>query len=269
MDERLEGKGTPKGVLDHADYADISAEGISYGLHLGEALLRDILVGAQRQDEDWADHDSRFREALNDFDPSVLSDYFSENYGAELVHEGASLTLEFFLGYGDGGANAASLEEMSRRAARETDLLEARSDYMENNTLTSGAAQSLGYVWQKSSNGGRYVKDGSVRHSANYRQHELLEDFMSDLYDRATRAGAYRESGFNAEAAAYNSAANKVSSIGSRRRKHAVSVDEQLRREAFSHRAEAALEPDESMRSVHIHLEELFLDMSRQTEDAA
>jgi hypothetical protein len=269
MDERLEGKGTPKGVLDHADYADISAEGISYGLHLGEALLRDILVGAQRQDEDWADHDSRFREALNDFDPSVLSDYFSENYGAELVHEGASITLEFFLGYGDGGANAASLEEMSRRAARETDLLEARSDYMENNTLTSGAAQSLGYVWQKSSNGGRYVKDGSVRHSANYRQHELLEDYMSDLYDRANRAGAYRESGFTAEAAAYNSAANKVSSIGSRRRKHAVSVDEQLRREAFSHRAEAALEPDESMRSVHIHLEELFLDMSRQTEDAA
>lgn len=269
MDERIEGKGIPTGVLDHADYADVSAEGISYGLHLGESLLRDILVGAQNQDEDWSDHDSRFREALADFDPSVLNDYFSENYGADLVHEDASLTLEFFLAYGDGGAGASSLEDMSRRAAKETDLLEARSDYLESNTLLSGAAQALGYVWQKNSVGGRYVKDDAVLHTANYRQHELLEEFMSDLYDRAIRIGSYKESKLSADAALYNSAANTVSAIGSRRRKHAIGVDEQLRREAMSHRAAASLEPDESLRSAHAHLEEMFLDMARQAEDAA
>ena len=166
--ERLDGGdyGTdPIGA--RADYAEVTEEGIAYGMNINDEHLGEVFAGRKRNGESDDEYTHRKIEAAAD-NTGVIREYLEETYGAD-VGEGNgedSSTIEFYVEYEDSNPRMSSLEWMGERAERETKLLQFSNDYLYGNNIQRGLAEKAGYHFEltdapdRQFGDGFWVKDG-------------------------------------------------------------------------------------------------------------
>jgi hypothetical protein len=148
------------GHHSRADYAEVGEEGIAYGLHINPEYLAEVVGGAPHNGES---HDD-FIERVTTDEPDYykeLDDFFTEQYGAELLNDGGEMdTVEFFISYEDGGAEKSTVEYMGDRVEHETKLLALKNEWTYGSTMQSAWAKKLGYRYELSTNADRQFGDG-------------------------------------------------------------------------------------------------------------
>lgn len=263
MNSRLQGDE----VHADADYADVSEQGVSYSLRIGEAVLSEILIGgiASPDDEDFPRE--QLKESVAGLNIAKLERYFANAYGAELVMENeyGSLVLKFNLPYDDAGLSESSIEYMGYRVMKETKIGQVHIDNLIADTMVSGAAAALGYEWSAANN--RYLKVQVKSFSANREQYRLMQDNATEFYALSNKSVTSNRGKWTKAADLYSAAANRVYDIGSRVRKSDLSVEGQLRRESAGYRVAAGNEADAQTREAYLDLADRFTEIARLAED--
>lgn len=161
---RLQGGDTANAdpINARADYAEVTEDGVAYGLTIHVNFFGEIL-GGQRDDEDEMDYAERIAEA---FDSAKVAEFFSQEYGADVMNAGdyGDIGIEFFVKYGVEGAAGTSIEAMGDRVEKETKLLDALNAYSYGAGMTNRFAEFFGYRSESTFDehgwaGAKWVKD--------------------------------------------------------------------------------------------------------------
>jgi len=158
--ERLIGE-TDDPIGARADYAEVTEEGVVYGMNVNDEYMGQVFAGRKRDDEDEDEYTQRKIEAAHE-NSQIIKAYLEESYGAD-VGEGNSedfFTVEFYVEYEDENPRMSSLEWMGERAENETKLLPFSNDYLYGNKMQSGLAEKAGYHYELTDTPNRQIGDG-------------------------------------------------------------------------------------------------------------
>jgi hypothetical protein len=159
VDERL-GEYESLGHYSRADYAEVGEEGIAYGFSVNPQHLAEIVGGEIRPGESDDDYMERVTKACPDY-YNQLADFFSEEYGADLVDDGGEMDIaEFYVEYESGGAQKSTIEYMGDRVENETKLLAFQNEWLYGGHMKDAWAKKLGYSFELSSGPDRRFGDG-------------------------------------------------------------------------------------------------------------
>lgn len=151
-------------VNARCDFAEVSEDGIAYGVSMPVSFAGEIVVGPQGPGEDDSEYAGRVAEALP---VGALYDFFAAEYGTSDVNDAGDygdFNLEFYIEYGPEGAAGTSIEAMGDRVESETKLLAARNEWEYGGQMQSKFAASIGYHSERINEddrdaGSRWVKD--------------------------------------------------------------------------------------------------------------
>jgi hypothetical protein len=159
IDNRMESNDP---MYARADYAEVTEDGIVYGVNVNDDYLGEVFAGAQLEDEDDDEYRDRCREAYQE-NYGEASSAISDAFGADVSEAGDEQTaFEFYVTYDEGyDANTISTQWMGDRVESETKLLAFQNSYDVGSGLQDLIAQKMGYEWRSTDDEDRRYGDGS------------------------------------------------------------------------------------------------------------
>ena len=124
IDERLDGDDS----YSRAHWAEVSNEGIAYGVDIMLTAFREDLAGEQRKDETDDEYEERVNEQIENYRYEI-GEALAQKYGGEF-EEGSEeqISISFYVEY-EGRPNSETIEYMGDRVESETKLLDLVNDY--------------------------------------------------------------------------------------------------------------------------------------------
>lgn len=152
VDDRLVAN-TSDPLYARSDWAEVSEDGVTYGVNVNPEMLRSIVIGPQRlaDGEGEQSYGDRFDDTFTREDMKKVEAIVKETYDAEVNWEGCgddagSFTVEWHRPYPKGETPATvSLEYMGAEAEKKTKLLDFTNAYEYGGGVDSQVAAALGF----------------------------------------------------------------------------------------------------------------------------